>query len=284
MFYEIISKLAAESLLSLYPIFVKNIGLSLNLQMWSRFFSYTAISLFFIDYSFIYKTVFSNNGLLLAFITAIHIYTSYRGFQLLESGIAYTIFYLYPIMILFLAKKTIHPIMIFSLIGVFLLASSDKSYKEHFSSGTAADISKWFSDKEGVIMVLLAALTEAFIYFVVRDIKTENPWNHIFLSYFLVAILLSFVFSSVIMPILQTQSVLSLSLLINIGIGLFGYLLRFFAISRLDPMVYAPLSYFGIFMAYIYGIIFNGESITIEKIAGTVLILFPNVYSLFYLQ
>ena len=283
MIIEIISKLAAESLLSLYPIFVKKIGLPLNLQMWSRFFSYTAISLFFIDYSFIYSTVFSKNGLLLAFITAIHIYTSYRGFQLLESGIAYTIFYLYPIMILFLAKKTIHPIMIFSLIGVFLLASSDKSNNEHFSSGTA-DISKWFSDKEGIIMVLLAALTEAFIYFVVRDIKTKNPWNHIFLSYFLVAVLLSFALYSVITPVIQSQNVLSLSLLINIGIGLFGYLLRFFAITRLDPLMYAPLSYFGIFMAYIYGIFFNGESVSIEKIVGTVLILFPNLYSLFYLQ
>jgi hypothetical protein len=32
--------------------------------------------------------MFSKNGLLLSFITIIHVYTSYRGFQLLESGIA----------------------------------------------------------------------------------------------------------------------------------------------------------------------------------------------------
>jgi hypothetical protein len=64
---------------------------------------------------------------------------------------------------------------------------------------------------------------------------------------------------------------------INIAIGLFGYLLRFFAISRLDPLLYASLSYFGIVMAFVYGIFLNGESIDIKKIAGAVLIIVSNL-------
>jgi drug/metabolite transporter (DMT)-like permease len=132
---------------------------------------------------------------------------------------------------------------------------------------------------EGFIMILLAALTEAFIYFVVRRIKTDNHWNHIFISYFLGAIVLSVTFWDKLREI-KVESILSLSLIINICIGLFGYLLRFFAMSNLDTAIYASLSYIGIVMAYVYGLIFNGEAITIQKIIGTMLIIFPNIYLL----
>ena len=73
MIIEIISKLVAESLLSLYPTFVKNINLAIGIQLWSRCFAYTIISAIFIDWTFIGKHIFSQNGLLLAFITAVHI-------------------------------------------------------------------------------------------------------------------------------------------------------------------------------------------------------------------
>ena len=42
---------------------------------------------------------------------------------------------------------------------------------------------------------------------------------------------------------------------INILIGLIGYLLRFYATTRLNTKIYASLSYFGIIMSYIYGIL-----------------------------
>ena len=292
MFSAIFSKLVAEGLLSLYPIFVKNIGLPLSLQVWSRVFSYTAISAFFIDYPFVLQNLFSKNGILLSLITLIHIYTSYRGFQLLESGVSYTLFYIYPILILLFSKQGLHPVMLLSLLGVFLLsyspadlsaahdqptdesavspAPTDKSVASHANEATT-----W--NPEGYIMILLAALTEALIYFVVRNIKTENSWNHIFLSYFLGAGILSVGFSPQILG-MNLNSSLSWSLGINVVIGLFGYLLRFFAISRLEPILYAPLSYFGVFMAYVYGIFIQKDTITLQKILGTLMIILPNVY------
>ena len=123
--YEILIKILSESLLSLYPVFVKNIDLALDLQVWSRFFSYVIISGFFIDYKYVYENIFSKNGLLLSMITLAHVYTSYRGFQLLESGLSYTLFYLYPIMILLMSRENVHPIMIMSLLGVYLLTTGD---------------------------------------------------------------------------------------------------------------------------------------------------------------
>ena len=309
MVYEIFSKLLSESLLSLYPVFVKNIGLPLTLQTWSRCFSYAVISAFFIDYPFIYHALTSSSGILLALTTIAHIYTSYRGFELLESGVAYSLFYLYPIIILLIANKQIHPIILLALFGVFLLVSDEKF-----------DVMNLVNSPEGFIMILLAATTEAAIYFLVRDIKTTNNWNHIFISYFLGALLFSAyffvnkfttvgkrleqlccsarflhwfpriseadsetnsttenIFKSVSITNNTLYSRIYFSLGINTVIGLFGYLLRFYAITRLDTYLYAVLSYFGIVMAFVYGIFINGETINFQKIIGALLIVISNM-------
>ena len=285
MYIEILGKVVSESLLSLYPVFVKNINIPLHLQLWSRFITYIIITSFFVDWGVIAKTLFSNNGMLLSIITIIHVYTSYRGFQLLESGIAYSLFYTYPIMILLLAGEPIHILMLLAIVGVVLL-----SYDDMFSNRLPSRVSKkveGFSDDkvaeksdtppaivpyEGYIMIALAAFTEAIIYFIVRSIKTTNNWNHLFLSYFAGTILFTVIGFSEIMK-MTVSSNLSMSLGINAVIGLCGYLLRFYAATRLAPTIYAPLSYVGIVMAYVYGFLFNGEHITTQKIIGTICIL-----------
>ena len=261
MFLEILSKLTSESLLSLYPVFVKHIGLPLGLQTWSRCFSYAIISAFFIDYSYVFNEMMTSSGIILSLVTILHIYVSYRGFELLESGVAYSIFYLYPILILLMSNKQINPIILLAIPGVFLLVSNDQ-----FNLVNIID------SPEGFIMILLAAITEAMIYYLVRDIKTTNHWNHIFISYFFGAVLLSLYFFKNISKT-TFQSPLSISLGINTIIGLFGYLLRFYSISKLETTLYAVLSYFGVLMATVYGILINGEQIQLKKIIGSLLII-----------
>jgi drug/metabolite transporter (DMT)-like permease len=286
MILEIISKLASESLLSLYPIFVKNIGLPLSLQTWSRCFSYAIISGFFIDYPFVLRTLFTYNGIMLSIVTLIHIYTSYKGFQILESGVAYSVFYLYPIMILLMSGQKIHYVMILALVGVYLLSSkridfdsiTNNTKNESFGESKESKESKETKIK-GLIMILLAAFTEAVIYFLVRDIKTTNNWNHIFISYFLGAVMLSGYMIGDIAKI-ELNSRLSLSLIINSLIGLVGYLLRFYAVSNLETIIYAPLSYFGIVMSFVYGIFINGDTLDLQKIVGACLIIFSNLWLL----
>ena len=313
MYIEVLGKVVSESLLSLYPVFVKNINIPLHLQLWSRFITYIIITSFFVDWGFIAKTLFSNNGMLLSIITIVHVYTSYRGFQLLESGIAYSLFYTYPIMILLIAGEPIHILMLLAIVGVVLLSYNDMFSSPHNrrtpevgTSGSARLLSgddlssqdnkpnnpsdtkkpEGFSDNkdnhsgtqpaitpyEGYIMIALAAFTEAIIYFIVRSIKTTNNWNHLFLSYFAGTFLFTFIGFSEIMK-MTVSSNLSMSLGINAVIGLCGYLLRFYAATRLPPSIYAPLSYVGIVMAYVYGFLFNGEHITTQKIIGTICIL-----------
>lgn len=280
MYLYIISKLISESLLSLYPIFIKSINISLEMKLWTRFTSYLLISLFFINWKFVIQKLFSLNGFLLGFITLLHVYFSYRGFELLDSGVAYTLFYTYPMIILLLSGNKLNYMFLLTLLGVFLLSKNEK-IKENFKQ-------KMFSQNqytqkfkyEGIIMILLASLTEAFIYFIVRNIKTVNNWNHLFLSYFLGGILLTFYFHKKIVNI-NIRNTLSVSMIINIVIGLVGYLLRFYATTRLNTKIYAYLSYFGIVMSYLYGILINKEKLNITKIIGTLLIIFPNIWNIY---
>tara|TARA_Y100000389_G_scaffold93141_1_gene89850 strand:+ start:465 stop:1340 length:876 start_codon:yes stop_codon:yes gene_type:complete len=288
MITEIISKITSESLLSLYPTIVKNIDIPFDMKLWTRFVPYSLISLLFIDYKFIKENLFSKAGLLLSFITMIHIYTSYKGFEGLESGVAYTIFYTYPLMILLIAGEKITPVMLIPLIGVGLLVYESNTENME-SKDKVENLEEKVDEKEektpenenllmfSVFMVFLAALTEALLYFVVRDLKTKNNWNHLFISYFFGAILLSGSLLNKIKAV-SVNGLLTTSFALNIVIGLFGYLLRFYATTRLDPSVYAPLSYIGIIMSHIYGLYFNGDIMTWKKVLGTILIIVPNVY------
>ena len=279
MFYEIASKLASESLLSVYPVIVKNINIPFEMKLWSRFFTYVAISMFFINPAYVQSNLVSLDGILLSVVTIAHVYTSYKGFMLLESGISYTLFYLYPIMILLMSGEPIHPVMILSILGVYLLYSEKENAKEELKNrkedNTHKNIDKNIDKLNGVIMISLAAFTEALIYFIVRRLKTTNNWNHIFLSYFPGSLLLTgFLYKQII----KSNSLVSLSLGLNGVIGLVGYVLRFFAISRLEPSIYAPLSYFGVIMAYVYGILINGEQVTLTKVLGSLCIIIPNLF------
>ena len=276
MYLEILSKIISESLLSLYPIFIKYINLNFWLKIWSRFFIYVFISGFFINWKFIFNNIFSKYGIALSLITILHVYASYRGFLILESGIAYIIFYLYPLIILLIAGEKIGFIIIFALIGVIILSYEKiDNFQNIFLKSKNIENFRY----EGVIMMLISAFTEALIYFIVRNIKTNNNWNHLFISYALGAIILSIYYWKDIKDI-QLKSSLSVSLFINIIIGLCGYLLRFYAMYNLSTKIYAPLSYFGILMAYIYGVIINKDKITINKLIGSLFILVPNIYTL----
>jgi len=247
----IASKVLAESLLSLYPVFVKHIDLPIQTQMWSRFFTYTIISIFFIDKS-IFTLLPSLYGILLMIVTMIHVFTSYKGFLLLESGVSYAIFYTYPLFIYLGTYFSLTPYFIFPMLGTWLLYYDNKKI-----------------NMIGVVMILLAAITEAMIYFIIRKLKTSNPWNHVFISYVLGAVLFS--------KFATTTTNVSWSLVINAIIGLAGYLLRFFSMAHLSPILYSFLSYIGIVMAFVYGVIFNKESITLTKLFATLLILIPSI-------
>jgi len=268
----IISKVISESLLSIYPVFIKKLQLATNLQLSVRLIIYLIISLFFCNFAFIKKYIFHKNVIILGLINLLHIYSSYKGFELLESGLSYTLFYTYPIFILLLTGTPFSITILISLLGVFILT------KNEFKNGISY---------KGLIMIFLAAFTEALIYYFIRIIPTKNNWNHLFLTYFYgTIIIISYYIYKYFnnrnkdldkdkVEIKSQKNVnykVFIALIVNGIIGSFGYYLRFYSTTRLRPFIYAILSYLGIFMSFIYGIIFNKEKITVNKIVGSILI------------
>jgi drug/metabolite transporter (DMT)-like permease len=285
MILEIVSKLTSESLLSLYPIFVKKIGISSSLQLWTRLITYVLISIFFVNWSFIKSSLFSLDAITLGLVNLSHVFFSYEGFRHLDSGVSFAIFNSYPLMILLLAGTMWHNSYLLVIAGLAFFIYGNYTEKKVEKEKKEEDEKKENENfNYGLIMILFAALTEALIYFLVRRIKTTNHWNHVFISYFLGAVLMT-VYS--IYNFKDTASGLEsadkgrvgLAVIINGIIGTVGYFLRFFASYRLEPEVYAPLSYFGVVMSYVYGIAFDNELLNWKKVLGTVSILASNYFA-----
>ena len=282
MFLEIVSKLTSESLLSLYPIFVKKIGISSSLQLWTRLITYVSISIFFVNWSFIKSSLFTLDSLTLGLVNLSHVFFSYEGFRHLDSGVSFAIFNSYPLMILLLAGTMWDNSYLLVILGLAFFIYGNYTEKKTDSEEEVKEKKESFN--YGLVMILLAALTEALIYFLVRRIKTTNNWNHVFISYFLGAVLMT---AYSIYNFKDTSSGLEsadkgrvgLAVIINGIIGTVGYFLRFFASYRLEPEVYAPLSYFGVVMSYIYGITFDNETLNWKKVLGTASILASNYFA-----
>ena len=282
-----ISMLVSESLLSLYPIFVKKIGLTLVHQVWARLVAYVGISAIFVNWSFIGSSLFTADALILAAINLSHIFFSYEGFRNLDSGVSFAIFNTYPLMILLIAGVMWNNVYLLVLLGLalFVLGESAPEGTKAAPEGSKEQSSLKEKTKEktdstyGIAMVLLAALTEALIYFMVRRIKTNNHWNHVFLSYFVgfVAFTGYLLVKGTDLPISEGR--LGLAVGLNGFIGSVAYFLRFFAASNLEASIFAPLAYFGMVMSYVYGIVFNQETLSWEKVGGTLCILAANYLS-----
>jgi drug/metabolite transporter (DMT)-like permease len=222
------------------------------------------------------------DSITLGLVNLSHVFFSYEGFRNLDSGVSFAIFNSYPLMILILAGTLWHNSYLLVIIGLALFIYGN------YTDSKEDDVEKDSKEKKenfnyGLIMILFAALTEAFIYFLVRRIKTPNNWNHVFISYFLGAVLLT---AYMVYNYNDAESGLDaadkgrvgIAVITNGIIGTLGYFLRFFASYRLEPEIYAPLSYFGVVMSYVYGIAFDNETLNWKKVLGTISILTSNYF------
>ena len=192
MIYGLTAKIISECTLSSYPVFIKKINIPFLKKVLYRLFGFTFISLFFCDWSILKKYLLNYQGLLLSFVTFIHIVSSFRGFELLRGGVASSILYIYPLIILYVNNERPWLVYFFILVGLFLLAygsyhyqmevNDQNSEKETFSLFGKNIVLERFLKGFGYMIV--SAVTEAIIYFSVLEIKTTNNWNHLFISYF----------------------------------------------------------------------------------------------------
>lgn len=273
---SIILKLVSESLLSFYPAMVKYIKYPLKTQLTSRLIIYTLIAAIFMTKSqSLLQKLLSPFGLLLAITNVFHVWTSYVGFQNLDAGVSYSIFYIYPLLIILFSGSPFRPYFLLPLLGVLLLTYSNwKEFPEQ----------KMQNFLRGLFGIVAATLSEAALYFIVKKINNGNQWDTLFVSYFFPAIILTLFFNKSLIPS-KTQledpthsKQLILLLVGNAVIGAVGYYLRYYTINRLPSNIYGILSYAGIVMAYVYGALLNKDPITLTKIIGSLIIVISSVF------
>lgn len=273
---SIILKLVSESLLSFYPAMVKYIKYPLKTQLTSRLIIYTLIAAIFMTKSLsLLQKLLSPFGLLLAITNVFHVWTSYVGFQNLDAGVSYSIFYIYPLLIILFSGSPFRPYFLLPLLGVLLLTYSNwKEFPEQ----------KMQNFLQGLFGIVAATLSEAALYFIVKKINNGNQWDTLFVSYFFPAIILTLFFNKSLIPS-KTQledpthsKQLILLLVGNAVIGAVGYYLRYYTINRLPSNIYGILSYAGIVMAYVYGALLNKDPITLTKIIGSLIIIISSVF------
>ena len=293
----ILAKLISESLLSLYPIILKKIDVSIINQIWTRMFSYLIISALFINREFIKKYLLTRTAIIFSVINFIHVVFSYIGFKLLDSGVALSIFFTFPIMILIIETRKFNLHYLIIIFGLFLLSFNNKnkiSSTEEDEPNEKNDIQNNTQNKKntiiGIVTMLLAAFMEALIFFCVKKIPTQNSWNHMFIAYLPATLLFTIYFIYYYYKNILYENIKEIKhkfhritivlILINCIIGTIGYFLRFYTAYRLNAYLYSILSYFGIITGYIYGYYIAKQDITWNKVVGTIIIIISSIFIL----
>ena len=205
-----------------------------------------------------------------------HIAVSYIAFKLLPTGTAISLFYLYPIFnviagtLIFGESISLLSIslIIVAFIGVYLIANDKNSKKEE-------EIKKEESSYSiGVIMGILAALTETLIFVFIRsNTKAQaSPFytvSHLY-PFGFAALLLYGIFHT---NLIDTSSIRWAQLIgFNALLGFTGYISRFYAISNIPTIVFSLLSFVGVIGGYLWGILFTDDKPTMKAIIGSSII------------
>lgn len=265
----------SEIVLSLYPILIKSTDASVGVQTGFRMYVFAIcamiVSLFqkqnLLDLSL--SNIFGS-GLL----NLMHVGASYKAFELLPAGNAMALFYTYPVMNLLGSslvygekiKPEVYGWILLALGGAFLLAQPSANPKE------------W--NKLGIVLALVAAATETGIYLLFKQLKSEeNSFKQMFSMYGGSAILwtLMALFGLLSFSGSLTKKAMSIMVLFNVLVGFVGYGARFFAIPKVSTIAFSAISFFGIISAYIFGWIFEGETVNYMSALGALAIMIANI-------
>lgn len=260
----------SEIVLSLYPILIKGVNTNIFTQVLARFIVFPALAIAFgstSDFSLVWGNKYEIFiGIINNLLNLGHIAVSYIAFKNLPVGSAISLFYLYPIFniiagtLLFGEPLSIYGILliIIAFIGTYLVATS-RNTQNH-------DKNKKYN--MGIVMGILAAITETIIYVFVRTNTKTSPYCVVNYLYPVgLAILLSYsIFNT---HIVDTSSINWVKLLgFNALLGFTGYIMRFYAIPKVSTLIFSLLSFFGVTFGYIWGIIFMNEKPTTKGIIG----------------
>ena len=270
--------LYSEFVLSLYPILIKSVNTNIFTQILARFIVFPSLALAFgstYDFKSIWGSPYEafvsimNNLLNLG-----HIASSYTAFKTLPVGTAIALFYLYPIFNVLSAAvlfgETLSPLSVLligiAFVGTYLIATERADKSEDKETDKSADSSTY---KYGVVMGILAAITETMIFIFVRS-NTDaeaSPYytvNHLYPA----GLAMLLMYSIFHIDVVDTSKLNWLKLLgFNAILGFTGYIARFYAIPKIPAIIFSLLSFFGVTFGTIWGVLY-GEKVTMKSLVG----------------
>ena len=304
--------LGSEIALSLYPQLIKLVPTTIEIQIAVRCITYSVLALlgYFINGSIIYdsrkdiesKTKKSKTSsiffyILMGIVNIFHIASSYISYKILPSGIAYSLFYTYPIFNLLCRtiffNESIQSInylyIIIAIIGVYLIYSDSDSKNNTISNNTipnntiessykeSYDFITKFTSKDtlvGLVSGIGSAFTESLMYLMVKaDVSSISPFIQVLKTYVLGGILsIGYLIKNLDKINLDWHYWTTL-ILFNALVGFVGYVIRFFTIPRLTTIMFNSVIFIGVIFSYIWGYLFSNEKIKITNVLGTLLII-----------
>jgi drug/metabolite transporter (DMT)-like permease len=270
--------LYSELVLSLYPILIKSVNTNIFTQILARFLVFPALAFAFgsaYDFSAVWGNPYEAFiGVLHNLLNLGHVAASYVSFKNLSVGSAISLFYLYPIFniiagaTLFGESLSFTSVLLIAaaFIGVYLIATSHKEEnktkeqtKEH---------------NYGVIMGVLAAITETMIFIFIRSNKDAQASPYYTVNHLYPAGLALLAAAAIFKPgIVDTSKISWTKLLAFNGLlGFTGYIARFYAIPKIPTIVFSLLSFFGVSFGYLWGVLFMGDKPTVRALVGGSLI------------
>jgi drug/metabolite transporter (DMT)-like permease len=265
-----LSVLFSEGILSLYPILIKTVPTNLITQWFARFLTFPLLAFLFEPSSF----DFSSTTLFAGLLNVAHIGSSYLAFSWLPAGIALSLFYLYPLFNVLAGAIFFGESISLSSLGLLLIAFIGVYLISKDSPKTATTSSEtnygW-----GMIMGLLAALTESLIFVFVKWNKIASGSSPLYAvkQLYPVGLLLLLGYLGMNPSALDTNPTNLLTLFgFNSLIGFIGYSVRFYAIPKLPTLVFSLLSFVGVLFGYLWGHLFTSDRPSVTSWVGSTLI------------
>lgn len=280
MFNPNLAVIYGEIVLSLYPILVKVVDTNILTQTLARFLVFPAIAIAFGPFKY-FTSIWGNPfesfvGIMHGLLNLSHVIVSYISFKLLPAGSALSLFYTYPIFNVigasFLLGETfsprIIPLFIISLIGVYLIATA------HLDEDIY-DPTKYKQRKLGIIMGILAAITEAIIFIFIRSNKlaSVSPFytvNHLYPAGLVVLLLFSIFNKKAVINTDKKEWIKLISF--NALLGFTGYFARFYGIAHVSTIVFSLLSFIGVLSGFAWDELYKMERPTKRSLIGGILI------------
>jgi len=265
-----LSVLYSELVLSLYPILIKVVNTNMYTQLLSRFIVFPILA--FLGGMAYHQPLWDStsdwlSAILMNVINVIHIGASYIAFRDLPAGTAISLLYTYPIFNLLAGAALFgESISFFSMglilvafVGTYLIATSHQEKKKDDETY-----------HKGVIMGILAALTEMCFFIFVRFNKKaqQSPFYAISQLYpfGLLALIIYGLYHTNIVDTTPIHWVYLLGF--NALLGFTGHVARFYGISNIPTIVFALLSFIGVIGGYAWGLLFTDDKPTWKAVLG----------------